>query len=458
MDKGPFKKNESIPIKAFASLLGRFTDNNGFDPGISISHETIKQPPFKGTTQIKNAEKDFDLKKRTPNRELEVRFKKDRALLLAFFEGITDPLIMVKNNLKIEMLNRPGREYFKDLDPYLVIGNSFFKEIKERLKKGTGCNQNPKTSCHNPLTFEIESPLNPERIERFEIYFLTIFEDANASAIIRITDVTGSRLMENQFIQTEKMASLGLLMAGITHEISNPSNFITLNLTVLRDYLEALLTIAEGYSNNNKDFELFGMSCTDFRRDIEKLMDNIDHGASRISSMVSELREFASMEDAKKKVWVSLKSVVGKSIDLSNNQLKKKVRTLNVDIPKDLKKIYTNPKSLEQVLINLLINAAHAADKKDPWIKLLVQKLSRGQDELVIEVSDNGSGIDGKSMSRLFDPFFTTKEPGQGLGLGLYVSKNLIEGVHGNIEVESEPGKGTTFRVFLPYKPIKAKS
>ena len=105
---------------------------------------------------------------------------------------------------------------------------------------------------------------------------------------------------------------------------------------------------------------------------------------------------------------------------------------------------------MEQVLINLLVNAVQSADKEDSRVKLDVSLDKTSQNSLVIEVEDNGRGMDEKTKSRLFTPFFTTKSTGEGTGLGLYVSNNLIEGLGGRIEVESEPGKGSTFRIILP--------
>jgi signal transduction histidine kinase len=210
------------------------------------------------------------------------------------------------------------------------------------------------------------------------------------------------------------------------------------------------MPIINDYAKNHKEFEWFGMSYAEFREDIYKLLDDIEYGASRITSIVSDLREFARMEDTKKLVWVGLKPVIEKAIDICNSQIKKRVKYLDVSIQKDLSKILTNPKAVEQVLINLLVNAAQAADKEDSRIKLGVSLDKISQNNLIIEVEDNGVGMDEKVKSKLFVPFFTTKQSGEGTGLGLYVSNNLVEGLGGRIEVESKPGEGSIFRVILP--------
>jgi signal transduction histidine kinase len=110
----------------------------------------------------------------------------------------------------------------------------------------------------------------------------------------------------------------------------------------------------------------------------------------------------------------------------------------------------SDPDAIEQTLINILINAAQAADKPDSHIRLEVRRGASGKEGLVLKVEDNGCGMDAKTASRIFDPFFTTKEEGLGTGLGLYISKNLLESVGGTISVESEIGRGTIFSVVIP--------
>jgi two-component system, NtrC family, sensor kinase len=137
---------------------------------------------------------------------------------------------------------------------------------------------------------------------------------------------------------------------------------------------------------------------------------------------------------------------------LSGNSFKSFVK----NIPENLPKIYTEPYAPEQILLNFLVNAAQASDKHDSWIKLKVSVNDGRPDWITIEVSDNGCGIDKEAQLKIFDPFFTTKSQAEGTGLGLYVSHSLAERLNGRIEVESEPDKGSLFRLILPVeKPAK---
>jgi signal transduction histidine kinase len=137
------------------------------------------------------------------------------------------------------------------------------------------------------------------------------------------------------------------------------------------------------------------------------------------------------------------------------SKINRMVKSFEVDIPEDLPGIYTDSETIETVVINLLINAAQAVDKENSWIRLNVTLDDSPQNYLIIEVSDNGCGLDEKIKNNIFDPFFTTKPPGEGTGLGLTLCHNSIEKLGGRIKVDSVPGKGSTFKVTLPGNDIK---
>ena len=139
-----------------------------------------------------------------------------------------------------------------------------------------------------------------------------------------------------------------------------------------------------------------------------------------------------------------------KGVTICAGELKKKVRSVEINVSEDLPVVFTDPGAVEQVMINLLINAIQAMDKGDSWIKVRAMLDPSTTDYVQIEVSDNGCGMDKNTVDRIFEPFFTTKSPGTGTGLGLYVSQNLIDELGGEILVESQPGVGSTFSIRLP--------
>ncbi len=277
-------------------------------------------------------------------------------------------------------------------------------------------------------------------------------ESGRAKRIVGVMlDITDQKLMQRQLIQSEKLASLGFLISGVAHEINNPNNFITFNIPILRDYLKELIPIVDDYARGRQDYKLFEMTYPEFRKDIFRLLDNMEHGSGRINSIVSGLREFTRKKDKIALDWVDIKPVIEKGVVIIRSKIAQMVKSFEVNVPEGLPRIHTDPETLEHVLVNLLINAAQAADKEDSWIRISVTLGDTWRDHLMIEVSDNGCGMDEETLAKIFDPFFTTRSPGGGTGLGLSLCYNLIEGLGGRIEVESAPGEGSTFRVILPH-------
>ena len=257
------------------------------------------------------------------------------------------------------------------------------------------------------------------------------------------------KLTGKDLTHTQKGASLGILLSGIAHELGNLNNCITFNIPILRDYIKEIIPIIDVYARNHKEFEVFGMSYPEFRKDVFQILDNIEHASSRITETGSGLKEFARVASTEKQRWVEVSSVIMKSVALCQKQIRKTVKSFEVNIAEDVPLIFTDPVALEQVLVNLLINAAQAVDGGNSRVMIDSRRENTRQNRLIIEVSDNGCGMDEKTREMIFEPFFTTRVCDNGSGLGLFVSKNLIEKMGGRIEVESKFGVGSTFRIVL---------
>lgn len=144
-------------------------------------------------------------------------------------------------------------------------------------------------------------------------------------------------------------------------------------------------------------------------------------------------------------------------LNINRVQLLKNIKSFATKIPENLPKFWSDPYALEQILLNLLSNAAQAvSDTKDSMVVLSVSIRNSRLDHLILEVDDNGTGMDDKTKEKIFNPFFTTKSLSQGTGLGLYICRELVHNLRGRIEVESEPGKGSRFRVILPARELKS--
>lgn len=265
-----------------------------------------------------------------------------------------------------------------------------------------------------------------------------------------IADITDRKLAEQQLFRAEKMASLGQIIAGVAHEINNPNNFIFFNLPILKKYIDSIKPILDKEAQKNNNLKFLNMPYDMFIEDIYKLLDNMQHGSERITDIVSDLKNYVRTGEAEDLKPESLSAVVSQVMTLVGKQVRKLVKTFQVDLEDDLPLVNMNTGKIEQVLINLVINAGHAADKEDSWVRLTVRRGLKNQDTVEILVEDNGGGIPEENLERIFEPFFTTKGDESGTGLGLAISHKILEDHGGTIEVTSEVGRGTTFTIRLP--------
>ncbi|MGE5855812.1 MAG: PAS domain S-box protein, partial [Syntrophaceae bacterium] len=380
----------------------------------------------------------------------EQQIRESRNMLRSVFDGISDPLIMVREDMTLIMLNRAALRFFGALLYRDLIGASCLEFFLGRYGEEATQLVQAVIAEQEPARHELATKGDSARYEEVFVYPVHAGGGNRSMAIIRITDRTKQRLMERELIQSEKLASLGLLISGIVHEINNPNNFISFNMPILRDYLQEILPVLDEHAAKTPRYEVQGMPYAEFRADVMKLLDNIEHGSTRINTTVAKLKEFSRKKDEKGARPILPTGVVERAVAICHTQIRKTVKTFDVQVQQDMPEMVSDPDAIEQTLINLLINAAQAADKPDSHIRLKARRGISGKEGLVLEVEDNGCGMDAKTASRIFDPFFTTKEEKLGTGLGLYISKNLLESVGGLITVESEIGRGTAFRVVLP--------
>ncbi len=258
-----------------------------------------------------------------------------------------------------------------------------------------------------------------------------------------------------QLIQSEKMASLGQLVAGIAHEIKNPLNFIYGNTDFLKKYVGHLKNLVELYEDQVEPGSKGEKRTNDFREkinysflseDLDILIGNFEEGAKRIHSIIGDLRTFSRM-DAHDFRLVDLHEPIDLALNLLHNEYRDRIR-----IHKEygsLPELECHPGKISQVFMNLLSNACYAISKEgDIWIRTYLKNSTA-----VVEIEDTGVGIEDEHLGKLFEPFFTTKPVGKGTGLGLSIIYGIIQQHRGNIEVESQVNKGTRFTVHLPLSP-----
>jgi PAS domain S-box-containing protein len=266
---------------------------------------------------------------------------------------------------------------------------------------------------------------------------------------------------QSQLLQSDKMATIGQLAAGVAHEINNPIGFINSNLGTLKkyllnlkDYCRAADRMLDGGSTDAAEElrQIKKFKKIDFiLEDVGSVIEESIEGTDRVKVIVQDLKDF-SHQDQGKMIEYDLNKGIKSTLNIVWNELKYKAELIQE--LGDLPLVRCNPQQLNQVFMNLLVNAAHAIMGKGK-IKVRTYALD---DEAIVEVSDTGVGIPNENLKKIFEPFFTTKETGKGTGLGLSVSYGIVARHGGQIEIESEVGVGTTFRVRLPLHGIDAAS
>lgn len=266
-----------------------------------------------------------------------------------------------------------------------------------------------------------------------------------------------------QLVESEKMASLGQLTAGVAHEINNPVNFISGNVLPLRRDMEDVFSVLDSYEkevNNQGLIDVFSsveerktdLDIQFVKEEIQQLLEGIEEGAFRTAEIVKELRNFARMDEASPK-----SADIHQGLDSTLALLKHK--TQDLELTKSygsLPPIICLPGKLNQVFMNLLTNSIQAGTSQlhiSTRYCPSSEGLSTGKDDFVeIVIKDNGKGISPEILPNIFDPFYTTKDVGEGTGLGLSISKGIIEQHNGKIHVQSELGKGTEITLTIPVR------
>jgi|GEM_PF-1200717 len=268
---------------------------------------------------------------------------------------------------------------------------------------------------------------------------------------------------QTQLLQSEKLASIGQLAAGVAHEINNPIGFVQSNLGSLENYMRDLFTLIERYEATETALpppprdELAALKqrldLSYLREDIPQLMSESREGITRVRKIIQDLKDFSRLDSSPDWQYADLHLGLDSTLNIVHNEIKYRAEVVKEygDIPE----IECLPSQLNQVFMNLLVNAAHAMEGPRGTITLRTDLADSGT-EVWVEVADTGKGIPEEILGRIFDPFFTTKPVGKGTGLGLSLAYGIIQKHNGRIEVASEVGKGTTFRVTLPIKHAEA--
>ena len=368
--------------------------------------------------------------------------------MVLFSLGLADRINRIQEdlyqaNLEKETLAREKQEeervaierQNRNLEEQILARTAMIMEQKSQIEQ-----QN--TRLEEAL--EIEK-LQVEEMEATQAKMLEAFEQLKAT--------------QSQLVQSEKMASLGLMTAGIAHEINNPLNFIYAGVETLEDLLQELMHVYNQYEKLDivyKDREKVralaeGVNALKeeirfdlIKEDIPRMIKEIRIGAERASEIIKGLRLFARGEDTENQL-IDIHELIETALVLLQNLLKDKVEIIK-DYNRQAERIECHPSQLTQVFMNLIANGVQAITDEG---KIYIST-KRQQNDLEIIIRDTGCGIPDNIKDKIFEPFFTTKEVGEGTGLGLSISYGIIQQHGGSINLESKVGEGTTFFIRLP--------
>jgi len=425
--------------------------------------------------------------------------KKELNETLLYVENVMnsmgDALIVIDPHFQIKKFNRAAEEMLRYTGSDVLnqpiellfeeIGQNLFSQeaiiegkrmtfiTKENKKVPVDLNVRPLLDAKGPLSGYVlvarDMRMTLELISRLETMNASLEETVRKRTDIIEKIYDELKMKDAQILQQEKMASIGVLAAGIAHEINNPVGYINSNLEVLQEnvkditaYIKSLEDLFPNLSRSDSEGQAqttmqqvqrirSEMRMDDVFQDIEEIVSESKQGLDRIKRIIIDLKKFSHTDENKMEL-ADLNQEIESTLNIVANELKYKAKVVKELGP--IPSIECFPHQLNQVFMNILVNAAQAIEEQGTIsIRTLVKDNS-----IYITIQDTGAGIAPQNLQKIFDPFFTTKEVGKGTGLGLYIAYGIVEKHQGKISVQSEIGKGTTFTIQLPIHPAHVKA
>ncbi|MGD0235702.1 MAG: ATP-binding protein [Syntrophorhabdales bacterium] len=398
-------------------------------------NENLEKNVRERTLDLVN-QKDLLIKKNQELVTLTEKLRESKSRIQILFNAITDTVTVIDSGLNILMSNQKA------------IGN------KGKCYKKVFNREQPCGDCLVARVFEQKTSVRQEKEIDDGYYLLQAYpildSDGNVTGALEISRViTKEKNLERQLLQADKLASLGQLVSGIGHEINNPNTFIRGNLYIIQEAMNDIFPILDQYHRSNPDAKIARLDYDIFRQSVPVLIDDMVQGANRIKGIVDGLRKFAKKDEGLLNEMVNLNTITEACLRLADNQIR---RTAEVKVSLDpgLPSVVGNSQKLQQVIVNILINASQAINNPRGTIHVISQF---NEKEVVLRVRDDGKGMEERTIKQIFDPFFTTKRHQGGTGLGLSIAYGIIKEHQGRIEVESKVGVGTTFCIYIPRSP-----
>jgi PAS domain S-box-containing protein len=269
------------------------------------------------------------------------------------------------------------------------------------------------------------------------------------AAMVIAGDVTEKRNLEAQALRNARLASIGVLAAGVAHEINNPNNAIQFNASLVSRAWNGITPILQEYFEENGDFALGGLSFSDAHDEFPHLLSEIVRNSDRIRRIVQNLKHMSRQDTGALTETVDIQQILEAAVMILHNQIQKFTDACTLEVPDGLPQVTGNSQQLEQVFINLLLNALQALPERTRGVHIGAG-FDADDGMLWVTIRDEGRGISERDLGRLSEPFFTTRTDAGGTGLGLSISRSIVEKHGGTMGFESTLGAGTTVTVRIP--------
>lgn len=380
-------------------------------------------------------------------RESEQRYRQLSQQFQIILDGIPDGVTLISQEMKVVWSNKGAGGYSGAIPGSGTPGEYCCKVLYNRAELCDGCpaveafrtGRGAEATVRTPDGRELEVKAFPLRNDQGKV----------THAILLAGDVTEKNKLREEAERASRLASLGELAAGIAHEINNPNALILLNASLVRRSCADAAPILMEHYRERGDFPLGGLMYSEMSRELPHLFSEMLEGAERIRRIVADLKDFARPETSEMDSVIDLNEVVMAAVRLVGNAIKQATDHFAATYDPDLPRFRGNFQKVEQVAVNLLMNACQALPDRERAITIETGA-APDRRQIWLRISDQGVGIAAEDLSHVTDPFFTTKREQGGTGLGLSVSSRIVRDHGGRLEFISAAGEGTTVLLHLP--------
>lgn len=399
----------------------------------------------------------------TRRRKEEAATKASEASLNAIFENTDNMIFSVDSSLRYKRFNHAYSDtVHRYFGYYPKVGMGMLENMPDE-RRAIVVPLVKRALKGERFSEEVAFEVKGNRIW-FESWFSPIFHDGEVKGFaVILNDITRRKKLEKeaeihreQIIQADKMISLGVLVAGIAHEINNPNNSIAMNVPLIQRAWKSLEPIADSHAAEHGDFSVAGLPYSEMKTLIPSLLDGIKGGSERIKNIVSGLKDYSRQDSGMPRTPVDVNCVVDQAVLILSNLIKKSTDSFTVRKKDGIPLIFASAQKIEQVLINLVQNSCAAICDKRGFLEIRTG-YDPESDRVLLIVEDGGSGISQENLKYVKDPFFTTKRDMGGTGLGLSISTGIVEDYLGELSIESNQEKGTAVYVKIPSYKTKTE-